>query len=175
MRPSLSFARLAMLAGLGPLAAAFACSPSSSGSSGAGPADASADAPTEATVTCADDARVDSYAPNLVKASASGHLKVTLVSSDPVPPSVGTNTWKIHVADGAGAPMAASGITIASFMPDHGHGSSVKAVITDNGNGDYTVTPLYLFMPGVWRITFALPATDAAPAEQVQFFFCVAG
>ena len=175
MRPSRSLASLAVPGLLGLLGAPLACSPSSSGSSGAGPADASTDVLAEATVSCQDDSRVDFYAPSLAKASASGKLKVTLVSSEPAPPSVGTNTWKIHVADGAGAAMPASGITIASFMPDHGHGSSVKAVITDNGNGDYSVTPVYLFMPGVWRITFALPATDAAPAEQVQFFFCVAG
>jgi hypothetical protein len=118
---------------------------------------------------------VDTYVANLAKVSASGNLKVTLVSSDPAPPAVGTNTWSIHVADGAGASMSGAPITIASFMPDHGHGSSVRAVITPQADGNYSVTPVYLFMPGVWRVTFALPATDAAPVEQVQFFFCIAG
>jgi hypothetical protein len=36
------------------------------------------------------------------------------------------------------------------------------------------VTPLYLFMPGVWRITFTVPATtDGGVPDSVAFFFCV--
>ena len=152
-------------------AGACACSTSSSSSSGA-VADAQAG---DAIVTCQNDARVDTYAANLAKASTSGSLKITLVSSDPAPPSVGTNTWTLHVTDAAGAPISNAPLTIASFMPDHGHGSSVKAVITAQADGNYSVTPLYLFMPGVWRITFSLPGADAAPPEDVVFFFCVAG
>jgi YtkA-like len=160
-----AFAVAALAAGVA------ACSTSSASSSGA-----VADAQTgDAVVTCQNDARVDTYVANLAKASTSGSLKVTLVSSDPAPPSVGTNTWTIHVADATGAPISNAPLTIASFMPDHGHGSSVKAVITPQADGNYTVTPLYLFMPGVWRVTFALPATDAGPGDEVQFFFCVAG
>ncbi len=155
------------------LAGAPACT-TSSGSSGASGAVADAQA-SDATVTCQKDARVDTYVANLAKASTSGGLKVTLVASEPAPPSVGTNAWTLRVTDGAGAPMSNAPLSIASFMPDHGHGSSVKAVITPKGDGSYSVTPVYLFMPGVWRVTFALPATDAAPAEEVQFFFCIAG
>jgi YtkA-like len=165
--PRSAFAVAALVAGA-------LCGCTTSSASPGAPGDV-ADASNEATVTCQNDTRVDTYVANLAKASTSGSLKVTLVSSDPAPPSVGTNTWTIHVADAAGAPMSNAPISIASFMPDHGHGSSVKAVITPQADGNYSVTTLYLFMPGVWRVTFALPATDAAPAEQVEFFFCIAG
>ncbi len=156
------------------IAGAAGCT-SSSGSSGAAPADA------QPVVTCQNDTRVDTYVANLAKSSSTGKLKVTLVSSDPAPPSVGTNSWTLHVADASGAPMSNAPLAIASFMPDHGHGSSVKAVITPQADGNYAVTPVYLFMPGVWRITFSLPAASAdagagaGAAEEVAFFFCVAG
>jgi hypothetical protein len=126
-------------------------------------------------VTCQSDPRVDTYVANLTKASTSGALKVTLVSSDPAPPAKGSNTWIIRAADGSGAPMTNAPLTVTPFMPDHGHGSSVVATITPQADGSYNVAPLYLFMPGVWRITFTLPATDAGAAQSVDFFFCISG
>lgn len=161
------------LALLLPLACAGAGCSTSSGAPVA-PVDAG-----PAQVTCQKDTRVDTYVSNFTKASASGKLKVSLTTSDPAPPAVGTNSWTLRVTDGAGAPITNAPITIASFMPDHGHGSSVRAVITPGSDGTYTVAPVYLFMPGVWRVTFALPGGDAGAGagapEEVAFFFCIAG
>lgn len=153
-------------------AAILAGCSTSSGSPGS-PIDAGT---SDSVVSCQNDSRVDQYVANLAKASSDGALKVTLVSSDPAPPAVGTNTWTIKVTDGTGAPMSNAPIKLDPFMPDHGHGTSVEAGIAAQPDGAYTITNLYLFMPGVWRLTFSLPgAPDAGPGPSVQFFFCVSG
>ena len=64
-------------------------------------------------------------------------------------------------------------------MPDHGHGTPVTPVISfDAATGEYTVTPLYLFMAGVWRIQFeayADEADGAVPLDRARLFFCIEG
>src|SRR5262249_28479379 len=140
------------------------CSSDPKGSSGE---TASSDA--GPTVTCQNDPRVDTYVANLTKASPSGQVKVTLVSSDPAPPIRGTNTWTVKVTDVGGNPMATADLVVTPFMPDHGHGTTIKAAITPKGDGTYEIQPLYLFMPGVWRISIGLGK------DTVEFFFCVAG
>ncbi len=156
------------------------CTGTSTSSSSGAPADAPDGQPEPSaveagTVTCQNDHRVDTYVANLAKASQSGALRVTLASIDPAPPAIGTNGWTIRITDGSGTPMSNAPLTVTPFMPDHGHGSSIRAIVTPGSDGTYTVSPLYLFMPGVWRVTFALPAGDAGRAESVEFFFCIAG
>ena len=125
----------------------------------------------EGVVTCQNDPRVLAFTANLVKSSTDGALKITIVSGDPAPPTVGTNTWVIKITDGQGAPIATTP-TIDPFMPDHNHGTSIKAVATPQPDGTFSVTPLYLFMPGVWRVTFTMPSSTGVP-ESIAFFFCV--
>ena len=69
-------------------------------------------------------------------------------------------------ANGAGTPLPTLG------RPFHRRTAAVPPRGTDKGGGDYTVTPLYLFMPGVWQITFFPSAT---PADTAAFMFCVQG
>jgi hypothetical protein len=136
-------------------------------------------------VNCQNDRRVDTYVANLTKTSTDGALKITLVSADPAPPAIDSNTWIIRATDGSGTPMTHATLKVAPFMPDHNHGTSIIATITPQSDGSYTVTPLYLFMPGVWRIRFSVPATDAGPLPEsvdcsadihaVCFYFCIAG
>ncbi len=164
-------APLAALAGLA-LAALGACGddtspPPSGGGADAGPVDSGV------AVTCQNDGRVDTYVANLSKASPSGAVKVTLVSSDPGPPGRGTNAWVLKVTDGAGAPISNAALAVTPFMPDHGHGTSVKPTITAGPDGRYDIVNVYLFMPGVWRVTVAVPG--AGGTETATFFFCVAG
>jgi hypothetical protein len=127
------------------------------------------------TVSCQDDPRVDTYVANLARSSASGALKVTLVSGDPAPPAKGTNAWVVRIEDASGAPMPSAPLSVTPFMPDHGHGTSIVATITPHGDGTYDVAPLYLFMPGVWRVTFAIAADAGAAAQSVDFYFCISG
>jgi hypothetical protein len=153
--------------------ALVACT-SSSGSPNAGPdgANGSDAGLNEASVTCQNDPRIDTFTANLAKSSTSGALKVVIVSGDPAPPSAGTNSLIIKVLDANGTPIATAP-KVEPYMPDHNHGTSVKAVANPRPDGTFQVTPLYLYMPGVWRITFTMPAADGGVPETVAFFFCV--
>ncbi len=129
-------------------------------------------------VSCTDDSRVDHYTANLKKAGQKGVYTFQLSQSDPAPPAKGSNAFvlKITGADG----MALGGeMRVSLKMPDHGHGTSVKPEVTfDSSTSSYSVTPLYLFMAGVWRIQFDAYAADpdaGPPTDTAVFFFCVEG
>jgi YtkA-like len=160
---------LSLLGAVVAITAAAACSSSSTGTT---PAADTGNADSGVAVTCQNDPRVATYVANLVEKSASGSMSVTLVSSDPAPPIRGTNDWVVKIADASGNPMANATLTVTPFMPDHGHGTSVTPTVTTNPDGSYAVANVYLFMPGVWRVTIA---NTAAAADSVDFFFCIPG
>jgi len=182
------------------LAAAFvfgnACS-NSQPANGEAPTQASdagdLDAP-DGAVECSSKPNVDTYAAGLQKPGVAGQLVFELVSSAPAPPARGNNTFvvKVHSADGA----ALSGELSAKLdMPEHGHPTTVQPTITfDPDRGVYTLDPMYLFMVGLWRITFTfrsnpsdadgMPDADAANtagapnsvmnvSDSGVFYFCV--
>lgn len=148
-----------------PLAALLALCGLACGGSAAGPADAGT------VVNCATDARVATYVDGIAMTTTSGTLNFQLVHSMPGPPARGTDTWTVRVTDGAGQPQTGLTFTALPFMPDHGHGTSVDPTVTGVGDGKYTVTPLYFFMPGVWRTTI----TSTTPAASAAIFFCIPG
>ena len=123
-------------------------------------------------VNCAHDPRVTTYAPNMTVASKANALKVTLVKSDPSPPAKAVNTWNLHVTDAAGAAMPSLTLNVDTLMPDHGHKSTTVPQVTNKGAGDYTVTLLDLFMPGVWHVWFF---NGTATTDTADFWFCVQG
>jgi hypothetical protein len=155
------------LAFLAPAAVAIACSHADSAS----PADAGAG--DEAQVTCQTDSRAQTYSANMVQKGQSGVFQLALASADPAPPARGTNTWTVRVLDASGAPVTGATLDVKPFMPDHGHGTSIVATITANPDGTFGVTPLYLFMPGLWQMTFGVHA--GSQNDSVVFSFCVAG
>lgn len=122
-------------------------------------------------VTCASDERVAQYRSGMT-ASASG-VVLTLVHADPGPPAKGTNVWKVAATDSSGAALEGATLTVASSMPDHGHGTSVTPLIESTGDGAWTVSQLSLFMPGVWRVVFTV--TKQGTVAEVAFFFCIEG
>jgi hypothetical protein len=123
------------------------------------------------TVNCQSDSRVFKYTPNLSVTSTSG-MKYILVQSDPAPPARGLDTWTLKITDSAGTPQPSLPVQIRTIMPEHGHGSSTTPVITNQGGGNYQVSQLNLFMPGVWKITFS---NSAAFTDIADFWFCVPG
>lgn len=127
----------------------------------------------EATVTCTGDPRADTYVANLERLGTGKAMKFVLVQGDPAPPSRGNNTWTLKIADASSKPITDATIEIKPFMPDHGHGSSVKPSATKNTDGSYKIDPLYFFMPGLWQVTFN--ATSGATSDTAVFTFCVAG
>jgi hypothetical protein len=124
-------------------------------------------------ITCQNDPRAMTYAPGLSVTSTSGSRKYVLLSSNPSPPARGTDTWTIRITDAAGTAQPGLSVSVLPFMPDHGHGTSVNASVTANADGTYKVDPLYFFMPGVWRITFAVPPNQLNDVG--EFFFCIPG
>lgn len=122
---------------------------------------------------CLHEMRADTYAAGLAKRSHQGAFTVELLSSDPGPPQLGTNTWTLRVRDTAGAASGNLAITALPWMPDHNHGTSVKASVTPAAtSGEYTVAPLYLFMAGLWQTTLYLQP-QGQEMDQVVFSFCI--
>ncbi len=133
--------------------------------SGGGPPDAGA-------VGCVNDPAAETYSAGMKKVGDGARLSFVLVSADPAPPLRGNNSWVVQVLDAQGQSVSGATLTVTPFMPEHGHGSSVTPTVTAGSDG-YHVTPLYLFMPGLWRVTIA--ATAGATSDSAAFTFCVAG
>lgn len=128
-------------------------------------------------VSCSDDPRVDTYTAKLAKPGDEGVLGFELTESEPAPPAKGANTWTLTVTDADGNALSGT-LGVDLFMPDHGHGTSVPPVISfDDASQTYTVKPVYLFMPGVWRITLDYYAdpSDKKPLDEAEFYFCIEG
>jgi len=132
----------------------------------------------DGSVSCTSDARLDIYRAGLTKPGLNGALLFRLEKSEPGPPVKGNNTFTLSVANVSGEAVTGD-LSITLKMPGHGHDSpTVPAVTFDADSAMYTVTPVNLFMAGVWQITISAyeAAADAgAPLDSVSFFFCIEG
>ncbi|GMV12862.1 MAG: hypothetical protein AMXMBFR56_10860 [Polyangiaceae bacterium] len=116
----------------------------------------------------------DTFSAGLQKTGKSGKLTVTLESADPAPPQKGDNRWTIRVTDPAGAAISDATVTVTPFMPEHGHGTSVQAVVTPKSDGRYELFPVNLLMPGKWEITLDV-GLPGGQSDSVVYTFCVEG
>ena len=157
--------------------ALIACSAGCAGSDEANPG-----APVD-SVSCSADPRLDTYTGELDKPGELGLLSFRFFDLTPTPPAKGANIFHVRVSNAEGDVMQ-NGLRVDLRMPDHGHGTSVEPVISfDAALGAYTITPVFLFMPGVWRIEFeAVDAPSDAPAlddaallDSTVLHFCVEG
>ena len=123
-------------------------------------------------ITCRTDPRGEAYSAGQIRPGKGGALHFVLVQSDPGPPLKGSNSWTVNVRTPSGLPAAGATLKATPFMPDHGHGTSIVPQTTVVRDG-YTVSPLYLFMPGLWRIT--LEAKFGAITDSAEWFFCIEG
>ena len=57
-------------------------------------------------------------------------------------------------------------------MPTMGHGTSTPQW-TLNSDGSFTISSIYLFMPGIWQTTIVAKAGQTK--DTVAFTFCIAG
>jgi hypothetical protein len=168
---SLRFAVLAVSFGA-LLGRAADCS-SSNGAAGQPDAAAAADGD---IVGCLTDPRDDTYSAGMTKPGQSGSFQFVLVSAEPGPPAILTNTWTVRLLSSGGAPVTGATFSWGPksvWMPDHGHGSTATPQVQDNGDGTYTVTPLYFYMAGLWQIT--LTAQSGGTTDTAVFSFCVQG
>lgn len=132
----------------------------------------------QGTVSCEQDPRVDGYQ-GLAKAGDLGVLSFRLAQVQPAPPAKGSNTFQLEITDASGAAVAGA-LKVDLKMPDHGHGTSVQPKTSfDPTTSEWTVDPLYLFMPGVWRIQLeaydGAATTGVAPLDRTTLFFCIEG
>jgi hypothetical protein len=129
------------------------------------------------SVSCQMDPRLDVYTGSLDKAGELGVLSFHFADLDPSPPAKGLNVFHVQVNDGTGAPMPGE-IGVDLYMPDHGHGTSVEPIIETDAPGAFTIRQMFLFMPGVWRISVdAYPGAveDGPELDSVRLYFCVEG
>jgi len=124
---------------------------------------------------CTTDPRVDAYAPNMSKPGESGVLTFEIVKSEPAPPMQGNNTFTVKITDQAGTAIAAD-VRVDLTMADRNQPTTVDPVVTfDAMTGIYTIAPLSMHLPGVWKVAFdAMMDSDAGvTADLVTFYFCI--
>jgi len=121
---------------------------------------------------CANEDRDDDYVEGMVKVGANGY-SVVLVTSEPAPDPKGNYDWNIRVLDPAMAPVDNLTIKVVPFMPDHGHGTAVQAIVTPTGNGNYAISPINLFMTGLWAVRHGLRDATDTEVDAVVYRFCV--
>jgi hypothetical protein len=92
------------------------------------------------------------------------------VSSDPDPAIRGVNRIRYLINDPSGAPKDGLTVTVVPWMPSHGHGTSVKAVVRPLGSGLYEIDDVLFYMPGTWelRTTFEPAGDHAAPSFEIE-------
>lgn len=124
-------------------------------------------------VGCQSYAAVEAFAPDLVKQGEAKNFTFVLLSSTPTPPAVEQNTWVVQVLDASNNPVSGASLTsVVPYMPTMGHGTSTPQV-TLNPDGSFTISSIYLFMPGIWQTTIVAEAGQTK--DSVAFTFCVAG
>jgi hypothetical protein len=141
----------------------------SSNNAASAPPDAGED--TSSVVGC-DSPNEETYSANMQQAGASSVFTFVLQSSDPAPPANDNNTWVIQLLDSGGQPVTSATFTAKATMPTMTHGTT-PVTITSNGDGTYTLTPLYFFMAGLWQV--AISATSGSQKDTTSFYFCVSG
>jgi hypothetical protein len=132
--------------------------------------DEAADAAGPVARDCAIETRADDYTLGMQRSGE--RLSVAILDATPAPPSRGDNTWRVRVQDDAGLPQTAT-IDVSTFMPDHQHGSSIVAQVEPaDVPGEFVITPVDFFMPGLWEVTLDLQQEDGFE-DAVVFRFCV--
>ncbi len=121
-------------------------------------------------VNCAQET-ADVYVAGLQKAGAV--LDVRLMTANPAPPSRGDNEWVIHLNTVAGAaPVSGAMIQVTPFMPKHQHGTPVNVKVDAMPSaGEYKLSPVNMWMPGVWETTIEM--TSSSGTDSVVYKFCI--
>jgi hypothetical protein len=126
----------------------------------------------DAAASCDLETRKDTFTAGMNKTGSGGYT-VALMDSLPAPPDKGDNTWSLEIADSTGTRDGLD-VSVKPFMPDHGHGTPITAVVTPEGSGMYSVTPINLWMPGLWEVTVEIKDQDTV-VDQIVFSFCIDG
>jgi nitrate/TMAO reductase-like tetraheme cytochrome c subunit len=112
------------------------------------------------------------YVPGIEKAGKAGQARFSIVSASPEPPGLGENVWIVEVRDAEGAPLTQLQIDAGTWMPQHVHGSPIFGKSEHQGQGRYRVSPIQLFMSGLWEVTLAATgkAADGSAIDDAAVF-----
>jgi hypothetical protein len=115
----------------------------------------------------------DQFVLGFQKAGQAGVLDFRIMSATPAPPARQDNAWSVQInALAGGAAAEGAMITVTPFMPAHGHGAGKPVTVTAGSEpGRYELTPINLWMPGVWETT--VDVKSAAGNDKVVFKFCI--
>jgi hypothetical protein len=101
-----------------------------------------------------------------------GAIKARLVDASDVPPRLNRNDWTIRITDPDGTPLAGADVAQAcAYMPDHAHAETPRAVIAEDGPGEFTLEFLNLNMTGLWHVDVAV-RTPRGDGDDQQFTRC---
>jgi hypothetical protein len=128
-------------------------------------------------VDCETVTGTDTFVVGLDKPGAGGALDFQLMSAEPAPPARDDNSWIVQInsmASGVvGAPIDGATLAVTPFMPAHQHGSPIRAQITPVAGqpGQYAISPVNMWMPGVWETT--IQATSGDTTDKAVYRFCI--
>jgi YtkA-like len=123
-------------------------------------------------VDCTMVSGADTFVVGLSRDGGGGQLGFAMMSAEPAPPARGDNIWVVQVSDPGGTPMDGMNLTVTPFMPAHQHGTPIMVGVTPAGTaGQYTLSPVNLWMPGVWETT--IRAQSGATVDSATFTFCI--
>lgn len=123
-------------------------------------------------VDCTKITGADVFVVGLAKDGNQGKYDFKMMSADPAPPARGDNTWIVELNDMNGAALDGATLTVTPFMPSHGHGTPITVQVMPAGTaGQYTLSPVNLWMPGVWETT--VRATSGTTVDSAVFTFCI--
>ena len=127
-------------------------------------------------VDCTKVTGADTFVVGLEKQGAETSMDFKLMSATPAPPARGDNTWVVQIntmASGVvGAPIDGAMLQVTPFMPAHQHGSPIMVQITPGTTaGEYNLSPVNLWMPGVWETT--IRATSSSTTDSAVYRFCI--
>jgi hypothetical protein len=136
----------------------------------------SGDDSSDDTVDCTKVTDTDEFVVGLQKTGKDGLLDFKLMSADPAPPARDDNTWIVQISamqsGVVGAPIDGATLTANPFMPQHQHGTPIRVNVTAAGPpGQYTLSPVNLWMPGVWETT--IRATSGDTIDSAVYRFCI--
>ena len=154
---------------------AFAMAACSLSGTSAAPGPAASEAPDTGTSGCKGEG--ETYTADMVKPGTLGKYTFTLTAATPAPPGLLTNVWTVKIVDSDGKAPDVSQLTAVPFMPQMGHGSDQTPTLAANADGTFTVSDLYLFMDGLWTVTFTVSTAGATPTvlDKAVYSFCLDG
>jgi hypothetical protein len=118
---------------------------------------------------CAAETRSEEYFAGISKVGANG-VQFKILDALPAPPARGDNVWTLELTK-AGAPINGAAMVVTPFMPDHQHGAATDVTIEPMPTaGQYKLTPVNMWMPGMWETTIQVEGQDA---DKAVFKFCI--